>query len=127
MGKDVCSPPYTCYFPLAWAIKYICIRLNVYIMEDGDTNFANKKLRKMGFQEQRRLLILQCEEIVKKLVPCKIEKVIAEIEYQTGMTSSKAKQIVGIFFKRDMLKIKNEDKEKILGLNNAKSKTSLSE
>jgi hypothetical protein len=96
---------------------YIYTSMYVYVIM-GDSVSANREVKRGGWTEQRRLTILQCESIIVEAVPCTIEKILSEIEYQTGLTNNKAKEIMNIFFNRGVVKLEN-DKEgvKVVVLN----------
>lgn len=79
-------------------------------MESDDTNSA---ISKMGWVGQRKLLILSCENVIKKHVPCKTSKLIAEIEYETGLSNKKVKEMFNMFVKRGTVLI-TKDQDVIL-------------
>jgi hypothetical protein len=71
-------------------------------MEEDNTSLSNKR---MGWIEQRRIVILECEGIIRELVPCSTDRIIAEIEYRTGLSYNKAQEVFNIFLKREVIKI----------------------
>lgn len=76
-------------------------------MGNGDTSFVKGR---MGWVEQRRIIILECEILINKLAPCSPEKIVAEIEYKTGLSNQKAKEAMNIFLQRGIIKIESDKK-----------------
>lgn len=72
----------------------------------GDDNNSGEKPKGFHWSNQTKLMILKAESIIKKFLPCSAERVIAEIEYQTGLSHKKARGIVSIFVKREIVAFK---------------------
>jgi len=103
---------YLIYLGCLFSHLYICLFIYLF-MVGGTTEIANVKATKIGWVEQRKLLILRCEEVIKKIIPCSTSKAIAEIEYETGLSNVKAKEMLNIFVNKGFIKI-NSEKEVIL-------------
>lgn len=66
-----------------------------------------------GGSNQRKLLIDQIENVLKKSLPKDRDDMTAEIMYQTGLTENKVREYVKLFFR--MKKIcRSEEDERVL-------------
>jgi hypothetical protein len=69
--------------------------------------------KRMNWLEQRRLMLLEVEGIINELTPCATDRLIAEIEYRTGLSLKKAQEALGIFFNRGTITTKDKEGKKI--------------
>lgn len=58
---------------------------------------------------QSKLMIHQLENIIKELVPCPMDRVIAESRYRTGLSEKKVSEIINIFIAREVVKFEVVD------------------
>ncbi len=72
----------------------------------GNDNNGGEKVKGFHWTNQTKLLIMKAEEISKKLLPCPPERAIAEIEYQTGLSEKKVRNIISIFVNREVVEFK---------------------
>lgn len=76
---------------------------------DTDNNMSEEKTKGFHWANQSKLMIQQIENIMKEMLPCPTNKLIAECEYRTGLSNNKVCGIISIFRNREVVTIKLTD------------------
>lgn len=66
-----------------------------------------------GGSNQRRLMIIRIENILKKNLPKDMDDITATIMYQSGLTEVKVREYVRLFFRLGKI-AKDKDNERVL-------------
>jgi hypothetical protein len=58
--------------------------------------------------ERRKLMLFEIRQLIKQIVPCEPDYLIAQIEIETGLSRDKAQEVLGTFFNAKLVEIKNK-------------------
>jgi hypothetical protein len=61
---------------------------------------------------------LECEQILREVVPCEMPRLIAKIEIETRLFRKTAHKVVKVFLSRGLIELKEVGNEKLIVIKN---------